>query len=109
MGFKMKKSLVLGLFFSTSVFAAYKQYNPHTDKKYIDKAISGACKKEHQRYDDLDYSLKMNVGNMKQDDVDKLVSELKDAERKRWICINNELNKNNIDLNLNEIFKDNNI
>ena len=51
----------------------------------------------------------MNVGNIKQDDVDKLVSELKDAERKRWICINNELNKKNIDLNLNEIFKDNNI
>lgn len=105
----MKKLLILGLLFSTSVFAAYKQYNPKTDKRFIDKAISGACKTEHQRYDDLDYSLKMNVSNMKQDDVNKLVSDLKDAERKRWICINNELNKNNIDLNLNKIFKENNL
>ncbi len=105
----MKKIFFLSLLFSTSVFAAYKQYDPRTDKKYIDKSISGVCKKEHLRYDDLDYSLKMDIGNMKQNDIDKLVSDLKDAERKRWVCINNELNKNNIDLNLNKIFRDNNL
>ena len=105
----MKKSLILSLLVSTTVFASYKQYNPHTDKRYIDDAIYGACKVEHQRYDDLDFSLKMNISNMSEHDIKEAVKNLKDAKRKRWICINKELNKRNITLDLNEIFKDDNL
>ncbi|WP_124760472.1 hypothetical protein [Cronobacter sakazakii] len=105
----MKKLLILGLLFSTSSFAAYKTYDPHKDSKYVTKAISGICKSEHQKYDDLDYQLKSNIGSMSDADAKNAVENLKDAERKRWECIEKELNKKNITLNLEQLFKENNL
>lgn len=109
MGFKMKKLLILGLLFSTSSFAAYKTYDPHKDSKYVTKAISGICKSEHQKYDDLDYQFKSNVGSMSDADTKNAIVNLKNAERKRWECIEKEVNKNNITLNLEQLFKENNL
>lgn len=105
----MKKLLLLGLLFSTSVFAAYKTYDPHKDSKFVTQAISGTCKAEHQKYDDLDFEFKSNASNMSEPDAKKAVANLKDAERKRWQCIEKELNKKNITLNLPQLFKENNL
>lgn len=105
----MKKILFLTLLFSTTTFAAYKTYNPHKDSKYIDKAISGICKSEHQRYDDLSFDLKSNISNMSKSDIDNAVANLKEAERSRWTCIEKELNKKNITLNLEQLYKENNL
>lgn len=109
MGCEMKMLLILGLIFSTSSFAAYKTYNPDKDSKLVNKAISGVCQAEHQKYDDLDYELKSNIGNMSEADTKKTVENLKDAERKRWECIEKELNKKNITLNLEQLFKESNL
>lgn len=105
----MNKVLLVFLLFSTASFAAYKTYNPHKDSKYINQAISGACKSEHQKYDDLDFDLKSNIGNMNKADADKAVVNLKNAERKRWECIEKELNKKDITLNLEQLYKENNL
>ncbi|EKN5093112.1 hypothetical protein DYG63_06605 [Yersinia enterocolitica] len=105
----MKKILFITLLFSTTTFATYKTYNPHKDSKYLDKAISGVCKPEHQRYDDLSFDLKSNISSMSKSDTDKAVATLKDAERKRWSCIEKELNKKNITLNLEQLYKENNL
>lgn len=105
----MKKLLILGFLFSSSVFSAYKTYDPHKDSKLVNKAISGVCKSEHQKYDDLDFQFKSNVGSMSETDVKKAVANLKDSERKRWGCIEKELNKKNITLNLEQLFRENNL
>ncbi|MBS6739007.1 MAG: hypothetical protein KH310_13105 [Enterobacteriaceae bacterium] len=105
----MEKLLILGLLFSTSVFAAYKIYDPHKDSNLVTKAISGVCKSEHQKYDDLDYQLKSNVGSMSDADAKNAVANLKDAKRKRWECIEKELNKKNITLNLEQLLKEDNL
>lgn len=105
----MKKTLLLALLFSTTTFATYKTYDPHKDHKYIDKAISDACKSEHQRYDDLSFDLKSNISNMNKSDKGNAVANLKEAERKRWSCIEKELNKKNITLNLKKLYKENNL
>ncbi|MFZ5000258.1 hypothetical protein ACOY5P_12870 [Enterobacter asburiae] len=102
----MKKILILSLFFSTSVFAAYKTYDPHKNNDLVTKAISGVCKSEHQKYDDLDYQLKSNISSMSDADAKSAVENLKDAKRKRWECIEKELNKKNITLNLEQLFKE---
>lgn len=107
----MKKSLTLSLLvlFSTTVFAAYKTYDPHKDNKYIDEAISGMCKSEQQKYDELSFYLKSNISHMNTSDTEKVVANLKEAERNRWICIEKELNQKNITLNLEQLFKENNL
>ncbi|HDL7098827.1 TPA: hypothetical protein PXN44_002805 [Yersinia enterocolitica] len=105
----MKKTLLLALLFSTTTFATYKTYDPNKDHKYIDKAISDACKSEHQRYDDLSFDLKSNISNMSKSDKGNAVANLKEAERKRWSCIEKELNKKNITLNLKKLYKENNL
>lgn len=105
----MKKSLILGLLFSTSTFAAYKTYDPHKDSKLVTKAISGVCISEHQKYDDLDYQLKSNIGSMSDADAKNAAENLKDAKRKRWECIEKELNKKNVTLNLEQLFKEDNL
>ncbi|MBN3218162.1 hypothetical protein [Pectobacterium polaris] len=105
----MKKLLILGLLFSTSAFSAYKTYDPHKDSKLVTKAISGVCKSEHQKYDGLDYQLKSNVGSMSDSDAKYAVANLKGAKRKRWECIEKELNKKNITLNLEQLFKEDNL
>ncbi|MGY0162938.1 hypothetical protein [Edwardsiella tarda] len=106
----MKKIIFFSvLIFSCSTFAEYKAYIPSKDIKYLNKAISGNCKKEHQIYDNLDFNLKENISNMNELEQKKAISVLKDAERKRWECIERELNKNNITLNLDKLFKMNNL
>lgn len=105
----MKKILLLTLLFSTTTFAAYKIYDAQKDSKYLDKAISGVCKPEHQRYDDLSFDLKSNISSMSKSDTDKAVATLKEAERKRWSCIEKELNKKNVTLNLEQLYKENNL
>lgn len=105
----MKKILLLTLLFSTTTSAAYKEYDAHKDSKYLDKAISGVCKPEHQRYDDLSFDLKSNISSMSKSDTDKAVAALKEAERKRGSCIEKELNKQNITLNLEKLYKENNL
>ncbi|MFV8760144.1 hypothetical protein ACSMDK_25110 [Yersinia enterocolitica] len=105
----MKKTLLLALLFSTTALAAYKKYDPHKDSKYLNNAISGVCKPEHQRYDDLSFDLKSNISSMSKSDTDKAVAPLKEAERKRWSCIEKELNKKNITLNLEQLYKENNL
>ncbi|MDV0601335.1 hypothetical protein RZO85_16650 [Raoultella ornithinolytica] len=105
----MKKILLLTLLFSTPTFAAYKTYDAQNDSKYLDKAISGVCKPEHQRYDDLSFDLKSNITSMSKSDTDKAVATLKETERKRWSCIEKELNKKNITLNLEKLYKENNL
>lgn len=105
----MKKIFFLTLLFSTTTFAAYKTYDPHKDRKYIDKVISGVCKSEHLRYDDLSFELKSNISNMSKSDTDNAVTNLKEAERNRWTCIEKELNKKNITLNLEQLYKENNL
>jgi hypothetical protein len=105
----VKKLLVLSLLFSTSVFAAYKTYDPQKDSRFVTKAISGVCESEHQKYDDIDYQLKTNIGSMSDDEINKTVENLKEAKRKRWECIEKELNKRNITLNLKQLFKEDNL
>ncbi|WP_439412367.1 hypothetical protein [Enterobacter ludwigii] len=105
----MKKILLLSLLFSTATFAAYKTYDPHKDSKYINEAISGICKSEHQRYDDLSFDLKSDISSMSKSDSNKAVATLKEAERKRWSCIEKELNKKNVTLNLEKLYKENNL
>ncbi|MBX9494953.1 hypothetical protein J8Z86_02485 [Yersinia enterocolitica] len=105
----MKKILLLSLLFSTTVFAAYRTYDPHKDSKYINEAISGICKSEHQRYDDLSFDLKSNISSMNKTDTDKAAASLKEAERSRWTCIEKELNKKNITLDLEQLYKENNL
>ncbi|WP_261429796.1 hypothetical protein [Serratia proteamaculans] len=105
----MKKILLLTLLFSTTTFAEYKTYDAQKDSRYLDKAISGVCKPEHQRYDDLSFDLKSNISSMSKSDTDKAVAALKEAERKRWSCIEKELNKKNITLNLEKLYKENNL
>ncbi|EKN3609489.1 hypothetical protein [Yersinia enterocolitica] len=105
----MKKIILLTLLFSTTTFAAYKTYDAHKDSKYLDKAISGVCKPEHQRYDDLSFDLKSDISSMSKSDSDKTVATLKEAERKRWSCIEKELNKKNVTLNLEKLYKENNL
>ncbi|WP_241617620.1 hypothetical protein [Rosenbergiella epipactidis] len=46
---------------------------------------------------------------MSKSDTDKAVTALKEAELKRWSCIEKEFNKNNVTLNLNELYKENNL
>ena len=104
---KMRKFLILSIFFSTTTFAAYKTYNPHQDSKFLDRAITGVCKQEHQKYDDLDFSLKENISSMSEADSNKAIAALKNAERARWECIERELNKKDITLNLERLYKEN--
>jgi hypothetical protein len=46
---------------------------------------------------------------MSEADTKKTVENLKDAERKRWECIEKELNKKNITLNMEQLFKESNL
>ncbi|EKN3528340.1 hypothetical protein WFO61_08090 [Yersinia enterocolitica] len=104
-----EKILLLTLLFSTTTFAAYKTYDAQKDSKYLDKAISGVCKPQHQRYDDLSFDLKSDISSMSKSDTDKAVTTLKEAEHKRWSCIEKELNKKNVTLNLEKLYKENNL
>ncbi|WP_394293743.1 hypothetical protein [Aeromonas rivipollensis] len=103
----MKKILLLLIIFSPAVLATYKTYDPYKDRKYINDAITGNCSSEHQRYDDLDFELKSNLSDMSDSEADKAFADLKVATRNRWECIERELNKKNITLDLEQLYKQN--
>jgi len=103
----MKKTLMILLLFSTAALATYKTYDPHKDSKFINDAITGECNSEHQRYDVLDFELKSNLSDMSDSEADKAFADLKDATRNRWECIERELNKKNITLDLEQLYKQN--
>ena len=44
---------------------------------------------------------------MSEADSNKAIAALKNAERARWECIERELNKKNITLNLERLYKEN--
>lgn len=91
------------------IAATYQQYEPAKNRKLVNKAITGECLKEHQEVDNLDFELKMKVDQMNEREANKAVEQLKDSERKRWFCIEKELNKSGYTLNLKETFKINNL
>ncbi|CNK71966.1 MULTISPECIES: lysozyme inhibitor LprI family protein [Yersinia] len=91
------------------IAATYQQYDPAKNRKLVNKAITGECLKEHQEVDNLDFELKMKVDQMNEREANKAVEQLKDSERKRWFCIEKELNKSGYTLNLKETFKINNL
>lgn len=104
----MKRVLILSMLLTPmTVFAAYKTYDPYKDSKYLDKAIVGPCKAEHQEVDKLENDFKMNIDKMSNADADKAGNALNEAQRVRWICIEKQLNKNNLTLNLDQLFKQN--
>ncbi|PHZ21491.1 lysozyme inhibitor LprI family protein [Yersinia massiliensis] len=91
------------------IAATYQQFDPAKNRKLVNKAITGECLKEHQDVDNLDFELKMKVDQMNEREASKAVEQLKDSERKRWFCIEKELNKSGYTLNLKETFKINNL
>lgn len=103
----MKVTLMLLLFFSTTALATYRTYDPYKDRKYINDAITGKCSSEHQRYDDLDFELKSSLSDMSNTEADKTFADIKVATRNRWKCIERELNKKNITLDLEQLYKEN--
>ncbi|MBL0525343.1 MULTISPECIES: hypothetical protein [Aeromonas] len=103
----MKATLMLLLFFSTTALATYRTYDPYKDRKHINNAITGKCSSEHQKYDNLDFELKSNLSDMSDSEADKAFADLKDATRNRWECIERELNKKNITLDLEKLYKQN--
>ncbi|ELI8802684.1 MULTISPECIES: lysozyme inhibitor LprI family protein [Enterobacteriaceae] len=90
---------------SLPTHAAYIKYAPGTHVKYLNAAITGPCMAEHQKFDSLDFNLKMNFSKMSDTQIAQETKELKNAERARWICIENELNKKNITLDLKSLFE----
>ncbi|MFE8726425.1 hypothetical protein [Aeromonas hydrophila] len=103
----MKEILILLLFFSTTALATYKTYDPYRDRRYINEAIAGKCSSEHQRYDDLDFELKSSLSHMSNSEADKAFTDFKVATSNRWECIERELNKKNITLDLEQLYKEN--
>ncbi len=83
----------------------YIQFDPNRDAKHIDTAINkgGACYTEHHILDEL----KFNFNNQAKINSEQAVKEIKNSERNRWICIEKELNKKNITLDLDSLFHEN--
>lgn len=105
----MKKILMLLLFVSTAALATYKTYDPYKDRQYINDAITGKCSSEHQRYDYIDFEFKQSISTMSKSESDKAAADLKVAARNRWGCIEKELNKKNITLDLEKLYKINHL
>ncbi|MGR1198462.1 MULTISPECIES: hypothetical protein [Aeromonas] len=103
----MKATFMLLLFFSTTALATYRTYDPYNDRKYINDAITGKCRSEHQRYDDLDFELKSSLSGLSNSEADNALADLNVATRNRWECIERELNKRNITLDLEKLYKEN--
>lgn len=87
----------------------YIKYDPVTHKEYFDSVITGPCAAENLRFENLDFNLKVNFNKMTDAKISQGVEELKKAERVRWICIEKELNKKNITLDLKSIFESRNL
>lgn len=100
-------TLILAVLMSNTSFAGYKTYNPSSDLSLLNEAIMGACHSENQKYDTLDSYLKNNIENMSEDDSDAFSAELKEVEKQRWYCLEKELNKKSITLNLKSLFEQN--